>query len=976
MARDGNGNYQLPTGNPVTTGTLIESTWANSTMADLALALTQSLSSDGQTKPIANLPMNGFKFLNVAEPTLRNQFATLGMVQDSRQGRVTITGGAPDNLTGTVIGQMTSYYPGQLFSFAAPADSLGPVTLNINGIGPRAIVTSGSNQLQAGDLLTGTNYLVMFDGAVFRLVTINSADVNLVENLEQNCISGWDRPNSGTYPELTIVDNSTITVPSGRGRIIPAGEAGVKDVIEVTWPQQDLPLTNLSSTSTTTVVIDAGGVAREVSGNITPAAYRDFIVVGVVSHLGGAIVQANLRPAIFGDNGYLFRDSTNLLNRVLVNGGRPIQGSSGLFLTVLGGQAFIDGGNPNDINNPNYVSFETIADVEFYTLSGPNTLSLTKTQTAPITMYDPDGVGVTENLGGNNRCTIHRLYFIYGEWVWVYGQRRYDNLATATANLAVDRALYQASPRVNEGVLVAEIIAARNTANLSDQTRCILVPRGGFEFTIGSSGSIDDAPSDGRIYGRKDGTWQLAGKDVLTDIETRPLGDGQTEVFFTNNIVNAAIYINGPDADNGRLVPGIDYTYDEGTQRLTLAESRPAGTTVSAERGGEFDPAAATAPVVYDTEVDLAAATLPVGTFVTTKGRFAAGDSLGSDWVIEAPVDPSEGRDFLIANGNIARYQTKVDAKSGRRNLLINGNFRIWQRNNDFTLSDTAYTADRWVGGTLRTYTRVDDVPAGSIFKHSMYVVKNAAANMFCKQEIELAGQGVAGEFFVGQVLTCSGYVKVAAGKRVQLTTQFREQSSGGNIVNDLPATDIIVGDGDWQYFEKTWTISGIVDPLSRAYEVNISTINDATVEEMYLTGIQLEIGQQATPYEDIPVAELIALCQRYYQTVKLQSYEILPIARASSANQLATSKVLLPVKMRTTPTGTTKDLAARGYRLANGTQLGPGTRTFTPTSDGASYRWVISGWAGAATTPQAYAVMIEVASPKNPETFGLDAEL
>lgn len=48
MPRDASGNYTLPAGNPVTAGTVIEATWANDTMSDIANALTDSLSRSGQ----------------------------------------------------------------------------------------------------------------------------------------------------------------------------------------------------------------------------------------------------------------------------------------------------------------------------------------------------------------------------------------------------------------------------------------------------------------------------------------------------------------------------------------------------------------------------------------------------------------------------------------------------------------------------------------------------------------------------------------------------------------------------------------------------------------------------------------------------------------------------------------------------------------------------------------------------------------
>ena len=48
MSRDGAGNYTLPVGNPVASGTVIQSVWANNTLNDVAVALTNSLSRTGQ----------------------------------------------------------------------------------------------------------------------------------------------------------------------------------------------------------------------------------------------------------------------------------------------------------------------------------------------------------------------------------------------------------------------------------------------------------------------------------------------------------------------------------------------------------------------------------------------------------------------------------------------------------------------------------------------------------------------------------------------------------------------------------------------------------------------------------------------------------------------------------------------------------------------------------------------------------------
>lgn len=70
MARNGSGTYTLVAGNPVVTGTTISSTTHNSTMSDIANALTTSLAKDGQTVPTANLPMGGYKLTGLGAATI------------------------------------------------------------------------------------------------------------------------------------------------------------------------------------------------------------------------------------------------------------------------------------------------------------------------------------------------------------------------------------------------------------------------------------------------------------------------------------------------------------------------------------------------------------------------------------------------------------------------------------------------------------------------------------------------------------------------------------------------------------------------------------------------------------------------------------------------------------------------------------------------------------------------------------------
>jgi hypothetical protein len=80
MSRNGSGLYNLPAGNPVVTGTTISSTWANTTMQNIADALTQSVAADGQTSMSGNLKMGNKQINNMADGTASTDAATVGQL--------------------------------------------------------------------------------------------------------------------------------------------------------------------------------------------------------------------------------------------------------------------------------------------------------------------------------------------------------------------------------------------------------------------------------------------------------------------------------------------------------------------------------------------------------------------------------------------------------------------------------------------------------------------------------------------------------------------------------------------------------------------------------------------------------------------------------------------------------------------------------------------------------------------------------
>ena len=79
MSRNGSGTYNLPSGNPVITGTTISSTWANTTLTDIANALTGSVAADGQTAMTGALQMSTNNITNAGTITGTTITATTGI---------------------------------------------------------------------------------------------------------------------------------------------------------------------------------------------------------------------------------------------------------------------------------------------------------------------------------------------------------------------------------------------------------------------------------------------------------------------------------------------------------------------------------------------------------------------------------------------------------------------------------------------------------------------------------------------------------------------------------------------------------------------------------------------------------------------------------------------------------------------------------------------------------------------------------
>ena len=117
----------------------------------------------------------------------------------------------------------------------------------------------------------------------------------------------------------------------------------------------------------------------------------------------------------------------------------------------------------------------------------------------------------------------------------------------------------------------------------------------------------------------------------------------------------------------------------------------------------------------------------------------------------------------------------------------------------------------------------------------------------------------------------------------------------------------------------KTWSAGGNNRACSNQTNFYSSTSNN-----LFITGVQLEVGSQASPFEHEPVGVTLRKCQRYLidLTPNSGTTPYIPGTAAAATSNIAVAHVAFPVQMRATPALV---MTAGNYRIYNG-----GTHTVT----------------------------------------------
>ena len=324
-------------------------------------------------------------------------------------------------------------------------------------------------------------------------------------------------------------------------------------------------------------------------------------------------------------------------------------------------------------------------------------------------------------------------------------------------------------------------------------------------------------------------------------------------------------------------------------------------------------------------------------------------------------VGTLEGNTIKGIGANTVNYTTPMtvggETLAGRRNIVINGAMRVSQRNT--TQASIGGNADYWTvdryylnapntDGRL-TMSQDTDTPSG--FSNSIKLDCTTADTSIAANEYMLLQQSFEGQDVQqlakgtsdAKQITVSFYMKTnkaftfmcelndSDNNRVN-TQQFTTSTSWTRHILTFAADTtgaldndnaLSFGVGFWMhggtnftggtYSANTWQSRASSDNM-RA--VGIGSFFDSTDNVVRITGLQMEVGTVATPFEHMTFAEEMNLCQRYFRKIEVGNN--IRISNPAYADTTTRGRFVVyhNIKMRSTPTVSEVNLDLEGQDL------------------------------------------------------------
>ena len=196
------------------------------------------------------------------------------------------------------------------------------------------------------------------------------------------------------------------------------------------------------------------------------------------------------------------------------------------------------------------------------------------------------------------------------------------------------------------------------------------------------------------------------------------------------------------------------------------------------------------------------------------------------------------------------------------RNLIINGAMQVWQRSTSSTSTGWGYyTADRWNTNLRDGAGTMSQYDMGSQLQPFIYALKTAmtsaaTSNPVVQQKVEDSRR------FKNQTVTFSFYAK--SSKAITVDTTFDLLWANSSNATTTQSNSITTS---WQRFTYTVTLPNPSGSYNATYDHLYCRFSLPTSDtyDFYITGVQLEVGEQATPFEHCSYGDELLKCQRYY---------------------------------------------------------------------------------------------------------------